>query len=462
MPRMAWASASGSASRTRPSAIASLRWVTASPRATSWPRRTALANALLGGGELHEVDDLGVLAHQRERRPGRRARGAAAGRPRRRWRRAGRGADRSATPGGSRGTAAPSSRSTSRRRPCRRRGRRRCRPRTWGGSRSRRSGWAAKSSSWRRRSVPRGRRASGVGRPPWREPYGELDRAVKNVRFPRSSRFSERSSPRKRTVHTGSVRVLRPCRARGSCGCGCRTARARSGQVASRIGAVRGDVVGIDILERGAGRAIDELAVELPDDEPRPAAGAGDRPGRRRRRRGRPPGRRRPARPAPRRPRDGGACSSGAATTDELLDALCVHGARTVGAEWAVVVDSRGGRGAGRRRARRPAPAWLAAFVAGSRSSAAVAGGRQRPRRRGVGAAAGRRPGPRASGGTVRRSGPGSGGRPPPWPGSSTPGFASSPLTSSRSFHPAGGRLRVADPSSAVRRAQGSSPRRGG
>ena len=39
------------------------------------------------------------------------------------------------------------------------------------------------------------------------------------------------------------------------------------GQVASRIGAVRGDVVGIDILERGAGRAIDELAVALPDDE---------------------------------------------------------------------------------------------------------------------------------------------------------------------------------------------------
>src|SRR4051794_23213666 len=38
------------------------------------------------------------------------------------------------------------------------------------------------------------------------------------------------------------------------------------GAVASRIGAVRGDVVGIDILERGAGRAIDELVVELPDD----------------------------------------------------------------------------------------------------------------------------------------------------------------------------------------------------
>lgn len=36
------------------------------------------------------------------------------------------------------------------------------------------------------------------------------------------------------------------------------------GQVASRIGAVRGDVIGIEILERGAGRAIDELVVELP------------------------------------------------------------------------------------------------------------------------------------------------------------------------------------------------------
>lgn len=36
------------------------------------------------------------------------------------------------------------------------------------------------------------------------------------------------------------------------------------GQVASRIGAVGGDVVGIDILERGAGKAIDELFVTLP------------------------------------------------------------------------------------------------------------------------------------------------------------------------------------------------------
>ena len=37
------------------------------------------------------------------------------------------------------------------------------------------------------------------------------------------------------------------------------------GQVASRIGAVHGDVTAIDILERGGGRVIDELAVALPD-----------------------------------------------------------------------------------------------------------------------------------------------------------------------------------------------------
>ncbi|MEN9505050.1 MAG: hypothetical protein RI958_976 [Actinomycetota bacterium] len=39
------------------------------------------------------------------------------------------------------------------------------------------------------------------------------------------------------------------------------------GQVASRIGAVRGDVVGIDILERGGGRAVDELVVTVPGSE---------------------------------------------------------------------------------------------------------------------------------------------------------------------------------------------------
>ncbi|MEJ7800775.1 MAG: hypothetical protein WKF60_09655 [Ilumatobacter sp.] len=38
------------------------------------------------------------------------------------------------------------------------------------------------------------------------------------------------------------------------------------GQVASRIGSVRGDVLAIEILEVGGGRVIDELVVALPDD----------------------------------------------------------------------------------------------------------------------------------------------------------------------------------------------------
>ena len=37
------------------------------------------------------------------------------------------------------------------------------------------------------------------------------------------------------------------------------------GQVASRIGAVKGDVLDIEVLEVGGGRAIDELVVALPD-----------------------------------------------------------------------------------------------------------------------------------------------------------------------------------------------------
>src|SRR3954466_11933190 len=39
------------------------------------------------------------------------------------------------------------------------------------------------------------------------------------------------------------------------------------GAVASRVGAGGGDLVGIDILERGAGRAIDELVVELANED---------------------------------------------------------------------------------------------------------------------------------------------------------------------------------------------------
>lgn len=39
------------------------------------------------------------------------------------------------------------------------------------------------------------------------------------------------------------------------------------GAVASRIGSVKGDLVGIEILERGGGRVIDELMVDIPSIE---------------------------------------------------------------------------------------------------------------------------------------------------------------------------------------------------
>ena len=38
------------------------------------------------------------------------------------------------------------------------------------------------------------------------------------------------------------------------------------GQVASRIGSVRGDIIGVDVLERSGGVAIDEFAVNLADE----------------------------------------------------------------------------------------------------------------------------------------------------------------------------------------------------
>jgi hypothetical protein len=56
-------------------------------------------------------------------------------------------------------------------------------------------------------------------------------------------------------VHTVVVRVWLPDRP------------GALGQVASRVGAVRGDVLAIEILETGGGRVIDELVVALPDHE---------------------------------------------------------------------------------------------------------------------------------------------------------------------------------------------------
>jgi len=142
------------------------------------------------------------------------------------------------------------------------------------------------------------------------------------------------------------------------------------GAVASRIGAVRGDVVGIEILERGGGRAVDDLVVQLPDgglvdlliaemtqvdgvdvEDVRLLADALH---------------------DPRLDALESAAQLVAATSGaEILEALCERATATIGAQWAVVVDlhdaiTRIEVGTP------PAAAWLAAFVEGSRSSARV------------------------------------------------------------------------------------------
>jgi hypothetical protein len=149
------------------------------------------------------------------------------------------------------------------------------------------------------------------------------------------------------------------------------------GQVASRIGAVRGEIVGIEILERGAGRAIDELVVDLPDpgladllvqeiqqvdgvdvEEIRPVADALHDP-------------RLDA-------LETAAQLVGASDEGELLTAVVVHSRRAVGAEWSAVVDLDEGDVLAAEGPVPPA-AWLAAFVAGSRTSASVASGEAGP-----------------------------------------------------------------------------------
>ena len=60
---------------------------------------------------------------------------------------------------------------------------------------------------------------------------------------------------------------------------------------------------------------------------------------------------------------------AGADTTEDLLQALCTHGGRVLGAEWVAVIDLAAGA---IRAGDGPVPsdAWLAAFVSGSQAAA--------------------------------------------------------------------------------------------
>ena len=143
------------------------------------------------------------------------------------------------------------------------------------------------------------------------------------------------------------------------------------GAVASRIGAVRGDLIGIDILERGGGRAIDELVIELPDTDLVPllisevgqvdGVDVED------------------VRPAPTTvvdPRldalETAALLCEKRDVDELLVALAARASHDGEAEWAAVIDVERSVSLATIGAPPPTP-WLAAFVAGSRTSTLVA-----------------------------------------------------------------------------------------
>lgn len=137
------------------------------------------------------------------------------------------------------------------------------------------------------------------------------------------------------------------------------------GAVASRIGAVGGDVIGIDILERGDGRVIDELTVSLPDEDRIPlmltkvgeldavdvedvrAVVAG----------------------LPHPQVDAleiGAELLRQQNVDELFVALVTGASEAFGAEWAAVVDPDGPVVLECSAGAPPAP-WLEAFVTGTR-----------------------------------------------------------------------------------------------
>jgi len=136
------------------------------------------------------------------------------------------------------------------------------------------------------------------------------------------------------------------------------------GLVASRIGAVRGDVVGIEILERGAGRAVDELIVGLPEPglvellvrELQQVDGVSVED----------------VRPLSAERHDPGVAALGIAVElvesppDDVLTVLCREVVREFDAEWSAAV---GGLPAEVAAATGDAPsaAWLAAFVEGSR-----------------------------------------------------------------------------------------------
>ena len=144
------------------------------------------------------------------------------------------------------------------------------------------------------------------------------------------------------------------------------------GAVTSRIGAVKGDVVGIEILETGEGQAVDELVVQLPDatildllvSEVRQVDGVEVEEVRSLGQ----------ATHDPRREMLETAASIIEATSRAaLLDVVCHELPRSLSATWIAVLDRElgttlaAGEGA-------PNEGWLSAFVHGASSAASLGG----------------------------------------------------------------------------------------
>jgi len=144
------------------------------------------------------------------------------------------------------------------------------------------------------------------------------------------------------------------------------------GAVASRIGAVKGDVVGIEILEVGSGQAVDELVVQLPEatlvellvsevrqvdgvqvEEVRPIGPGGHDPRR--------------------ETLETAAMLVEATTRKGVLDVVCNQAPKSLSASWIAVVDLEAGStlAAGENA---PNQEWLAAFVHGASSAASLGG----------------------------------------------------------------------------------------
>ena len=137
------------------------------------------------------------------------------------------------------------------------------------------------------------------------------------------------------------------------------------GQVASRIGSVGGDVIGIDILERGAGRAIDELVVTLPSSELLPLlsdeiAQVDD------------------AAVEEIRRLSGEVPDPGTAPLETALrlvegsdlpweELVCREVGALFGADWVCLIDPASSAMVGHSGSEAPSPAWMLAFVEGSR-----------------------------------------------------------------------------------------------